>query len=1312
MARMDGPIYMVSRHMRRAHVLVLATVYLAGAALALEPISFRSGLVQLEPGAKQLLAGHFVLQFESQPNSAERDALAASGIRLLSYLGSNAWFASTSAAKSASLPSGAVAVAAIETHWKHSPTLLTEPPPEWAVIHPAGKTDATAVVVYVQFFSDVSVESAHAALSKHDGHVQSLWDAANAATVELPQEQIESLADEDVVQWIEFALPAFESVNDGNRELTQVAIVDDPPYSLDGDGISVLVFDSGIADAAHPDFGGRLVARDEGEPASHSTHVAGTIGGSGANSVLHGGTPNQWRGMAPGISIESYAFGATGANIILYTDPGDIERDYADAVTNHGVEIANNSLSTNIALNGYSCELEGDYGLTPALIDAIVRGELGRPLCIVWAGGNERSRPRCGANYRTIPPPATAKNSLVVGAVRSNDDNVASFSSWGPTDDGRLRPDVCAPGAEYLSGVTSTEVGGGYSTKVGTSMAAPTVSGICALLLQDHRRAKGPAARLLPASYKAILAQTAADQGFHGPDYSYGYGSVRAKAAVDALRNDALREGIVDDGEVQLFTIEVTPALPELKVTLAWDDVPGTPNVIANLVNDLDIVAVSPSGVTHYPWVLDPAAPNTGAIQSVPDRVNNMEQVSVDRPEPGVWTLQISGHSIPEGPQTFSVVAQPGLRGCSNKPALTFSRAWYACGDMATVTLLDCNRNSQSGIRETAPVTISSTSAPEGRLLNLVETAENSGVFVGSIALSSPGDGSGLGVSSGDTITASFDDRQDLVTATTHSQVRCEAPNIVQVTHESSALRAFISVTTDVPTRISVLYGLDCGSLDARVSSPPYATSHELSLLDLEPETGYSFVVEATDQAGNKAFGDNNGICYSFVTDRLIDYYSELFAESDLDVQHGTLTLIPDDSLGGYAAHFARNLFRLPDDPIGHTPVTLDDDSSISVPLADGKSFVVYGDAYPALNIGSNGYIDVGAGNTNPSASFQEHFARAGISALRMDLDPSSQDGAGKILWNQYPDHFTVTWLGVQEWDKPGLLNTAQAQLYFDGRIVLSWLELDSKKGLIGISRGLGEPEEYRSSDLSAYPPQGLVLHRIGEQRAFEGSEFVLRAGADAPSATPTLSASGLPANATFVDVGEGIGELRWAVPNGFVGRVDGIEVTAGDGLDTRSETFGIAVEIGAGQPPVASAVSILPSSPDPWDDLTLSYSYFDLEGRSEGETSIQWTVNDTHVESLDGRRTVPTAFTEPGQVWQVHVQPNDGIQYGDTYASLPVTVMNPMDLNGNGVVDAADVQRSINATLGFAEVPEADVDGNGRVDATDLQLVVNYALR
>ncbi|MGD8451280.1 MAG: S8 family serine peptidase [Phycisphaerae bacterium] len=602
---------------------------------------------------------HVVAQFEGPPNADDRRSLAARGLHLLRYVGAGAYFAVVDATTAdvdsiATIP-GMIGIGELLDEWKLHPVLAAGEVPPWSIVDEPAPGERL-IALNVLFHPDVDLADAAALVSDLGAHINNTLYSVNGLVIELPEASLAALAASDAVQWIEPPLPPLSEVNDGNRAVTQADVVREAPYNLDGSGVTVLVYDGGTARATHVDFEGRLNALDSAGVNNHATHVAGTIGGAGVANPA-------FRGMAPGVTLLSYGLQGVGPSGPLYTDSGDIEADFADAINVHGAVLSNTSLGTNVEANGFACEWQGDYCATDALIDAIVCGSLGEPFRVVWAGGNERTGVRCNVegygDYYSISPPCGAKNHLTVGAVNSDDESMTLFSSWGPTDDGRLKPDVCAPGCQMTGdhGVTSCSSSNdtSYTTLCGTSMAAPTVCGLAALVLEDFR-AQFPG-QPLPrnSTLRAIFAHTAVDLGNAGPDYQFGYGSVRVQNAVDLLRAGRFGEALVDHGGTYERSVVVEAGTPELKVTLVWDDVPAVPNAVPALVNDLDLVVTGPDGTQYYPWTLDPLNPASPAVQMQADHLNNIEQVLVDNPAAGDWTIAVVGYNVPEGPQSFSL---------------------------------------------------------------------------------------------------------------------------------------------------------------------------------------------------------------------------------------------------------------------------------------------------------------------------------------------------------------------------------------------------------------------------------------------------------------------------------------------------------------------------------------------------------------------------------------------------------------------------------------------------------------------------------
>ncbi len=670
-----------SRHaksrQRRAGAIMAACVLLVALPLAgAETIPFRAGAVELNTGGmaqpvgetlRELAASasvqRVVIQFDAALGNAQREQLAQAGVTLLAPLGGHAYFATVDGhalnAPAVERLTPNAAAQLIQPEWKLHATLAAGSVPAHAVLDDS-VPENPLVAAYVMFHRDVDVELAGVdAVAAQGAIIRDLVTANNSLVVEAPLDRLVDIADDDRVQWVEPALPRFSTLNAENRVITQANTAQAAPYNLDGTGVDVLVYDGGTARATHVDFGGRLTTHDGSTLSDHSTHVAGTIGGDGTAS---GGTE---RGMAPNVTMVSYGFEYDGSGIFLYSNPGDIQADYTQAIDVYGADIANNSIGTNTETNGFACSIQGDYGTTSNLIDSIVRGSLGEPFRVIWAAGNERQGSRCDVegygDYYSTAPPGGAKNHIAVGALNADTDGMTSFSSWGPTDDGRLKPDISAPGCEAGGdgGVYSTSSASdtAYTTKCGTSMASPTVCGLAALMLQDFRVqfAGDPDPR--NSTLKVLLAHNAVDRGNVGPDYQYGYGSVRVVDTIDHMRTGNFLEDEVEQGVVAAFDVVVNPGDPEFKVTLAWDDFPGTPNVNPALVNDLDLRVYDPNSNQHFPWTLNPTSPSSAAVQTQANHVDNIEQVYASSPMSGTWRVEVVGFDVPEGPQVFSLCA-------------------------------------------------------------------------------------------------------------------------------------------------------------------------------------------------------------------------------------------------------------------------------------------------------------------------------------------------------------------------------------------------------------------------------------------------------------------------------------------------------------------------------------------------------------------------------------------------------------------------------------------------------------------------------
>jgi hypothetical protein len=583
-------------------------------------------------GQEQTSTGwvHVIVQLDHVPTTEQRDELLRKGLRLLSYIPNRAWLASVEADKLADVAGlpGVQAVAEILPQDKLAPSITGQG------INACSRAADGRARLITFLFGDVEIAVGKAAVEALGGTCIEVDPEQHCIVLDLPVEAIHSLAACDGVKWIDQHY-ASGDLNDGVRAAIHVNPVQAAPYNLTGAGVVIGQWESTHPDANHTDLAGRVLNIKDGRSVgNHATLVAGTMIGDG--SLLPG---RLYRGVATAATIVSWRD---------WADAVELRQQYRDAISLYGIDIANNSWG-KVEWSVYK-----DY---TALLDAIVRGDLGKRISMVWAVGNEGG---AGAILCT----AVAKNVVSVGATNSDDDSLWPWSNKGPTDDGRIKPDVVSPGCETGVGgaIWSTLPGNRYGGSCGTSLAAPSVSGTMALILQDWRATH--AADPWPSTLKALLLHTARDLGNPGPDYAFGYGLIDAKAAVDLARGNTsggtLVEGATErQGQHDPYALDATTDTKELRVTLVWDDYPADPLAAPALVNDLDLVVTGPDGRRYYPWTLDPEAPQTPAVRTKADHVNNVEQVYIDKPARGQWQIVVAGTIVPQCPQRYSLILDP-----------------------------------------------------------------------------------------------------------------------------------------------------------------------------------------------------------------------------------------------------------------------------------------------------------------------------------------------------------------------------------------------------------------------------------------------------------------------------------------------------------------------------------------------------------------------------------------------------------------------------------------------------------------------------
>lgn len=630
---------------------------------------------------------HVVVQLKSIPGLDTRAALAEAGLVLGQPLTGNGYLATLRA------DVDHTAKALAQVRWaevyraedKLSPSLKRKGELAWAT------REAGVIALLVTLFDDSDMNRAIADIKALGASITEAAPAAHVLAISLPDGREGDLAALDAVRYIEPAVAPGGPESDAARGFIGADVGNIPAGRPNGTGVVVGVMEGGHSSLTHADFGTRVTQGDGGAFAAerHPTWTTGMIAGSGAQSVANGATSaNQWRGVAPNATVRTYNYMNGGDSITNYIN------DVTDAVQNDGVQLMNNSWGD------FGCAAPNVYGAyvgRAPFLDGVVNGSLGRPVPIVFSAGNERSgyydastdstslscitdTAAPFANYTTLNHPKAAKNIIAVGAVDSGNSLITVYSSWGPTLDGRIKPEVVAGGhhnGTIDSNVSSWTVGNQGYTVPGrdypyvlfglTSSAAAEVSGGLALMIDGWHRAFPGRADPLPSTLRAALVNNATDLSsgtswFNvGPDYASGYGVVQVNDSVQSLeRGDAVEGSVAHAGEAH-YSVTVPAGAGPLRITLAWDDAPAVSGASPALVNDLDLVVQGPGGGRHYPWTLNPASPSAAAVRTGEDHLNNLEQVQVDAPAAGTWSVTVRGTSVASGRQNFSLVTPNGF---------------------------------------------------------------------------------------------------------------------------------------------------------------------------------------------------------------------------------------------------------------------------------------------------------------------------------------------------------------------------------------------------------------------------------------------------------------------------------------------------------------------------------------------------------------------------------------------------------------------------------------------------------------------------
>ncbi len=550
--------------------------------------------------------------------------------------------------------------------------------------------DATRVVIDVVLHRNANVKQAAKRIAEAAHQpVAEVAIAGGKIRLTMKQRRLEDVAALDEVRHLEQVLPRQLS-NGIARQIMRVPS-DVSSSGADGKGEVIAIcdtgFDKGSTTDVHPAFKGRVKklyalgrAGRRDDPDGHGTHVAGSALGDGVSK-----TDGPVRGTAPAakLVLQSVLDNQGGLGGL----PNDLKDLFTPPYQVDNARIHSNSWGTP--------GNPGAYDQQAFEVDDFIYRK--RDMLICFSAGNEGTDQDANGQIdaNSVTPPATAKNCLTIGAsennrpdhtdtygddwpndfpanpiksdkVADNPDGMVAFSSRGPTNDERIKPDIVAPGSYILSTRSRATKSEGwglskdplYMFEGGTSMATPLVAGCVAAVrafLRVKHGMKKPSAALLKAllinGAHDLVGQYVPSESGGIPNNSEGFGRVDLQAVVGPYGAgesvqffDEAKK--LDTGARDDRSVAMPASARRIKVTLVWTDPPGE-----GLQNDLDLIVAVGNQERHG---------NMPVGSKLFDRKNNVEQVTWDQLPAGNVRLSVVAHGITLNPQNYALVVRVG----------------------------------------------------------------------------------------------------------------------------------------------------------------------------------------------------------------------------------------------------------------------------------------------------------------------------------------------------------------------------------------------------------------------------------------------------------------------------------------------------------------------------------------------------------------------------------------------------------------------------------------------------------------------------